>query len=305
MPKTQRAVGILLGSSAYVLWALFPFYFEAINEVSIVEIIANRIIWSFVFLCIVITLTRRWYVIRTAFTDKRSLALLTVAAVFLAANWSTYVFSIVSNNALASSLGYFITPLAVVALGVIVLKEKLRLAQWIAVGIALLAVAVITLSYGTVPWIAIILAISWSIYGYIKKHLNFPAVESVAVEATVLLPIAIIILIVMGLNNTAALFSGQLNMVGLLMLAGPVTAIPLMLFAGSATRVPLTVLGVLEYITPVGLFIIGLVFFHEEMSSERWIGFSLIWVALVIFTVDELRHPHQAQPGDEFLIPEE
>ena len=305
MPKTQRAVGILLGSSAYVLWALFPFYFEAINEVSIVEIIANRIIWSFVFLCIVITLTRRWYVIRTAFTDKRSLALLTVAAVFLAANWSTYVFSIVTNNALASSLGYFITPLAVVALGVIVLKEKLRRAQWIAVGIALLAVVVITLSYGAVPWIAIILAISWSIYGYIKKHLNYPAVESVAVEATVLLPVAIIILVVMGLNHTATLFSGQLNMVGLLMLAGPVTAIPLMLFAGSATRVPLTVLGVLEYITPVGLFIIGLVFFHEEMSPERWIGFSLIWVALVIFTVDELRHPHQAQPGDEFLIPEE
>ncbi|CAB4612303.1 unannotated protein [freshwater metagenome] len=305
MPKTQRAVGILLGSSAYLLWALFPFYFEAINEVSIVEIIANRIIWSFVFLCIVITLTRRWYVIRTAFTDKRSLVLLTIAAVFLAANWSTYVFSIVTNNALASSLGYFITPLAVVALGVIILKEKLRRAQWIAVGVALLAVVVITLSYGTVPWIAIILAISWSIYGYIKKHLNFPAVESVAVEATVLLPIAITILIIMGLHHNASLFSGQLNMVGLLMLAGPVTAIPLMLFAGSATRVPLTVLGILEYITPVGLFIIGLVFFHEEMSSERWIGFSLIWIALVIFTIDELRHPHQAQPGDEYLIPEE
>jgi chloramphenicol-sensitive protein RarD len=244
-------------------------------------------------------------IFRTAFTDKRSLVLLTIAAIFLAANWGTYVFSIVTNNALASALGYFITPLAVVALGVIVLKEKLRRAQWIAVGIALLAVVVITLSYGAVPWIAIILAISWSIYGYIKKHLNYPAVESVAVEATVLLPVAIIILVVMGLNNTATLFSDQLNMVGLLMLAGPVTAIPLMLFAGSATRVPLTVLGVLEYITPVGLFIVGLVFFHEEMSPERWIGFSLIWVALVIFTVDELRHPHQAQPGDEFLIPEE
>lgn len=305
MPRTQRAVGILLGSSAYTLWALFPFYFEAINEVSIVEIIANRIIWSFVFLCIVITLTRRWSVFRSAFTDKRSLGLLTIAAVFLAANWSTYVFSIVTNNALASSLGYFITPLAVVALGVIVLKEKLRRAQWVAVAVALLAVVVITLSYGTVPWIAIILAISWSIYGYIKKYLDFPAVESVAVEATVLLPLAIIILIVMGLNHSASLFSGQLNVVGLLMLAGPVTAIPLMLFAGSATRVPLTVLGVLEYITPVGLFIIGLVFFHEAMSPERWIGFTLIWIALVIFTVDEIRHPHTAAAGDEYLIPEE
>ena len=120
-----------------------------------------------------------------------------------------------------------------------------------------------------------------------------------------LLPVAIIILIVMGLNHTASLFSGQLNVMGLLMLAGPVTAIPLMLFAGSATRVPLTVLGVLEYITPVGLFIIGLVFFHEAMSTERWIGFTLIWIALVIFTVDEIRHPHAAQPGDEYLIPEE
>ena len=305
MPKTQRAVGILFGSSAYVLWALFPFYFEAINEVSLVEIIANRIIWSFIFLCIVITFSRRWYVIRTAFTDKRSLGLLAIAAIFLAANWSTYVFSILTNNALASSLGYFITPLAVVALGVVVLKETLRRAQWAAVGVALLAVVVITLSYGNVPWIAIILAVSWSIYGYIKKHLNFPAVESVAVEATVLLPVAILILIVMGINDTAALFSGQLNTVGLLMLAGPVTAIPLMLFAASATRVPLTVLGVLEYITPVGLFIVGLVFFHEEMSPERWVGFGLIWIALMIFTIDEIRNPHQAQPGDEYLIPEE
>ena len=305
MPRTQRAVGILLGSSAYVLWALFPFYFKAIEEVSIVEIIANRIIWSFVFLCIVITLTRRWHVIRTAFTDKKSLGLLAIAAVFLAANWSTYVFSIVTNNALASSLGYFVTPLMVVALGVFVLKETLRLAQWIAVGIGILAVVVITISYGTVPWIAIILAISWSTYGYIKKYVNFPAVESVAVESAVLLPVAIIILVVMGLQHTASIFDGTLNLIGLLMLAGPVTAIPLMLFAGSATRVPLTVLGVLEYITPVGLFIIGLVFFHEAMSPERWIGFILIWLALAVFTIDEVRHPHPAEAGDEFLIPEE
>jgi chloramphenicol-sensitive protein RarD len=202
-------------------------------------------------------------------------------------------------------LGYFVTPLAVVAIGVLVLKEKLRSMQWVAVATAMVAVLVITLSYGHLPWIAISLAISWSTYGYIKKYVNFPAIESIAVEATVLLPFAISILIVGGIQGNGSLFTGNINLVGLLMLSGPITAIPLILFTGSATRIPLTVLGILEYITPVGLFIVGLVFFHEEMSPERWVGFSLIWIALMIFTIDELRHPHQVQPGDEYLIPEE
>ncbi|CAB4898901.1 MAG: EamA family transporter RarD [Actinobacteria bacterium] len=305
MPRSPRAIGTALGAAAYLLWALFPFYFRAIEEVSLVEIIANRIIWSCVFLAIVITFTRRWYVIRAAFTDPRSLGLLAIAALFLAANWSTYVYSIVTNNALASSLGYFITPLAVVALGVFLLKEPMRRTQWVAVAIAALAVVVITTSYGTLPWIALVLAFSWSTYGYIKKYLDYPAVESVAIEAGVLLPLAVIVLVVMGLNGTASLFTGGIDLLGMLMLAGPVTAVPLMLFAASATRVPLTVLGLLEYITPIGLFVIGIAYFHESMSPARWAGFILIWVALMVFTVDELRHPHQVEAGDEFLITEQ
>jgi len=305
MPRSQRAIGTALGASAYLLWALFPFYFRAIDEVPLIEIIANRIIWSCVFLCIVITFTRRWHVIRAAFSDPRSLGLLAIAALFLAANWSAYVYSILTKNALASSLGYFITPLMVVALGVLLLKEKLRRPQWIAVAIAAIAVVVITVSYGTLPWIALVLAFSWSTYGYIKKYLNYPAVESVAIEAGVLLPIAIIIVVVMGLNGTASLLTGGIDLFGLLMLAGPVTAVPLMLFAASATRVPLTVLGVLEYITPIGLFVIGIEFFHESMSPARWVGFFLIWIALVVFTIDEIRHPHQPEIGDEFLLSEQ
>lgn len=297
---------MLFGIAAYLIWSLFPFYFRAVDYVSAVEVVANRVIWSFVLLLLITTLTRGWGSLRVLAANRRELGLIALGSLFIAANWSTYVISISTNQALQASLGYFISPLVIVAMGVILLKERLRKGQWIAVGFACIAVAVLTISYGALPWIALILSFSWATYGFIKKFVGWGAVESLTVETAVLSPIALTILVVMMIQGTSLTLSDGPSTLLLLMLAGPVTTVPLLLFTGSATRLPYSSLGVLQYITPVGLFIVGVVFFHEEMSPTRWVGFALIWCALVVFTIDARRHASQTSPlEDAELLPEE
>ena len=296
---------MLFGIAAYGIWALFPFYFRAVDYVSPIEVIANRIIWSFVLLMIIMTVTRRWHGLRVAAGNRKALALVALGAIFVAANWSTYVVAISSNQALQASLGYFINPLVIVGLGVFVLKERLRPAQWLAVAIAALAVLVLTVSYGSLPWIALILAFSWATYGFIKRYVGWGAIESIAVETAVLTPVALAVMIVLLINGTAVFFADGPSTSLLLMLAGPITTIPLLFFTGAATRVPFSTLGLLQYITPIGLFIVGVVFFGEEMSQMRWIGFAMIWVALIVFTIDARRHMRSTRLADAQLLPEE
>jgi chloramphenicol-sensitive protein RarD len=296
---------LLFGIAAYGIWALFPFYFRAVDYVSPIEVIANRIIWSFVLLMVIMTLTRRWHGLRVAAGDRKALGLVALGAIFVAANWSTYVIAISTNHALQASLGYFINPLVIVGLGVFVLKERLRPAQWLAVAIAALAVALLTISYGSLPWIALILAFSWALYGFIKRYVGWGAIESTAVETGVLTPVALAVMIVLFLQGSAVFFADGPSTSLLLMAAGPITTIPLLFFTGAATRVPFSTLGLLQYITPIGLFIVGVVFFGEEMSQMRWIGFSMIWVALIVFTIDARRHVRSTRTADAQLLPEE
>jgi chloramphenicol-sensitive protein RarD len=296
---------LLFGIAAYGIWALFPFYFRAVDYVSPIEVIANRIIWSFVLLMIIMTLNRRWHGLRVAAGNRKALGLVALGAIFVAANWSTYVVAISTNQALQASLGYFINPLVIVGLGVFVLKERLRPAQWLAVGIAALAVALLTISYGSLPWIALILAFSWATYGFIKRYVGWGAIESTAVETAVLTPVALTVMIVLLINGSAVFFVDGISTSLLLMLAGPITTIPLLFFTGAATRVPFSTLGLLQYITPIGLFIVGVVFFGEEMSQMRWIGFAMIWVALIVFTIDARRHTRSTKLADAQLLPEE
>lgn len=297
---------MLFGIAAYVIWALFPFYFKAVDSVSAVEIVANRIIWSFLLLLIVITVTRGWGSLLAMARNRRQLALIMLAAIFIAANWSGYVIAISTNQALQASLGYFISPLVIVAMGVLLLKERLRIGQWAAVGFAVVAVAVLTISYGSPPWIALLLAFSWAIYGFIKKSVGWGALESLTVETGVLSPIALSILIVMIVQGTSITATHGVSMLLLLALSGPVTTIPLLLFTGAANRIPYSTLGLLQYITPVGLFIVGIAVFHESMSASRWIGFALIWLALMIFAFDAHRHRGETQSTDDArLLPEE
>ena len=244
---------MLFGIAAYVIWALFPFYFRAVDYISAIEVVA-----------------------------------------------------ISTNHALQASLGYFISPLVIVAMGVVLLKERLRAGQWIAVAFGAIAVIVLTISYGALPWITLILAFSWSTYGFIKKFVGWGAVEILTVETGALSPIAIAVVIIMMANGTAATISNGSTTLLLLMLAGPVTTIPLLLFTGAANRLPYSTLGILQYITPIGLFIVGVGFFHESMSPTRWAGFALIWCALVVFTVDARRHSTEESPlNDAQLLPEE
>jgi chloramphenicol-sensitive protein RarD len=207
----------------------------------------------------------------------------------IATNWVIYIWAVNHDHVVEAALGYFINPLVTVAIGVVALGERLRRAQWIAVGLGLVAVAVLTAAYGRVPWISLVLAASFASYGYLKKLVPFGPTESLTVETAFLAPIAIVIFAVLGANGTAAFGSAGWSNTVLLILTGPVTTVPLLLFAASARRIPLTLLGLLQYLTPVGQFLCGVLVFHEQLSTARWIGFGLVWAALVILTTDAFR----------------
>lgn len=245
--------------------------------------------WSFVLLALVLLATRTWSQVTPLLRSKRTLGLLAVAAVFLSANWGTYVYAVSTDQIVEGSLGYFINPLVSVALGVLVLKERLRPMQWVALGIAVLGVLELTWSYGAIPWIGLVLAFSFGIYGLVKKVVGAKAVPAMAVETSVLLPIALGYLILAEASAQAAFVADGPGLSVLLILLGPVTVMPLLAFNGAATRVPLSVLGLMQYLTPTIIFLIGVFGFREAMTSARWAGFAVIWLALAIFAVDAWR----------------
>lgn len=258
------------------------------DQVSPVEVVAHRVIWSLVFLAIIIAIARTWRTIIEVLTWRR-VGLLTLAAVFLAINWGVYVYAVASNQVIEASLGYFINPLVSVALGVIFLRERLLTGQWVGVGIAIFAVFVLTLSYGQVPWISLTLAFSFGTYGLIKKFVGIGAVASLTIETAVLAPLALIFLLQWEFSGSAAFILDGATITVLLVLLGPVTAIPLLAFGASANRIPLSTMGVLQYLTPILQFLLGLFVFQEAMNSARWIGFILVWIALIIFTIFALK----------------
>lgn len=259
------------------------------------EVVANRVVWSLVFLAILTSATRTWARTLTAARVPGNVLRLGIAAVLLALNWGVYVYAVITNQVVEASLGYFINPLVSVALGVVILRERLRRAQWIAVGVGVLAVAVLTFSYGRVPWISLVLAVSFGTYGLIKKQVGTGSVESLTIETAVLTPLALVAMVTLTLQGTSALTSGELNLAVLLVLLGPVTAIPLLAFGGAATRIPLSTLGLMQYLTPISQFILGVVVFDEPMTQTRWIGFLLVWASLVLITVDGVRHARSSR----------
>ena len=285
----QHKVGLLFGLLAYVLWGAFPLYFALLDAVSPWEVVAHRIIWTLVFLVVIITIAKTWRSVKRALTPKTLLILL-AAAIFISVNWLVYVYAVATNQVVQASLGYFINPLISVALGVILLRERLRMTQWVAVGIAVVAVAVLTLSYGAVPWISLILGFSFGMYGLLKKLANVGSTESLAIETAALAPFALALMAVWESDGQAAFVLDGWQISVLLILLGPVTALPLLAFGGAATRIPLSTLGVLQYTTPIFQFAIGVLVFGEAMPDSRWLGFFIVWTALVVFSVDAYRH---------------
>lgn len=287
----ETTAGIAFGIGAYGLWGLLPLYFFALQPAGAVEIVANRVVWSLIFCVLLITVTRSWRALAGAFRDRSIFATLAIAAVLIAVNWLTYTYGVTTNQAVEASLGYFINPLVSVLLGVFVLKEKLRPLQWAAVGIGFVAVGVLTVSYGKLPWIALTLAVSFGLYGFVKKRVG-PKVDSVtslSVETMVLAPLAAATMVWLGVSGTATLASEGPGHFWLLLASGVITAVPLLFFGASARRLPMTTIGLLQYFAPVLQFVVALVVFQEAMTIDRWIGFGVVWLALLVLTVDMLR----------------
>lgn len=282
MSESRR--GILYGISAYVLWGLFPLYWPLLKPAGAIEILANRVMWSLVAVIAVLAVRRHWSWIRALRPKK--VALLALAAVIITVNWGTYIYAVNNHHTIEAALGYFINPLVTVVLGVLVFRERLRPWQWTAVGVSLIAVIVLAVDYGRPPWIALVLAGSFGTYGLVKKYANTGSAESLTVETLVLFVPALLFTVMQPHGTFTGHGAGH---IALLAGAGVMTAIPLMMFNSAATRMPLTAIGMLQYLAPVLQFLIGLTVQHEPMPASRWIGFLLVWAALVILTTDGLR----------------
>jgi chloramphenicol-sensitive protein RarD len=285
----ERRLGVLSGISAYALWGLFPLYFPLLEPAGGLEIVAHRVLWSVVFVALLLTVVRRWSLVRAAFADPRTLLILAGAAVLIAANWLLFVYGVNSGHVVETSLGYFINPLVSVLLGVVVFSERLRPLQWVAVGIAAVAVAVLTADYGHPPWLALALAASFGLYGVMKKLVRVEAAPGLFVEtAIVALPAVVAIGVLQG-NGDGTATSGGAGHFLLLASSGVATAIPLLLFAAATRRIPLSTVGLLQYLTPLMQLAIGVFVRHEPMPPARLAGFVIVWVALAVFTADSLR----------------
>ncbi|MEV1288299.1 EamA family transporter RarD [Micromonospora sp. NPDC049679] len=282
--------GYLYGLAAYVVWGFFPLYIRLLRPAGSVEILAHRVVWSVVFVALVLAVARNWTFLRALLRRPKAMAAITAAAMVIAVNWGTYIYGVNSDRVVETALGYFINPLVVVLLGVTVLRERLRLAQWLALGVGGLAVVVLTIDYGRLPYIALTLALTFGTYSLVKKRLGLPAAQGLFVESAVLALPALAYLGWLSWHSEATFGHVSAGHTALLVFAGAATAIPLLLFAGAANRLPLTGLGILQYAAPVIQLACGLLIFHEPMPPARLAGFALVWVALIVFTVDGLRH---------------
>jgi chloramphenicol-sensitive protein RarD len=288
--RDEHRLGVVYGFAAYFLWGAFPLYFPLLEPARPVEILAHRIVWSLVAVVVVLAVGGNGFrALLVVMRDRRKFKLLVGAAVLIALNWGTYIFAVNSEHVIESSLGYFITPLVSTAFGLIVFRERLRPWQMAALGLGALAVALLTVDYGRLPWIALTLGLSFGTYGLLKKLADVGAAESLALETLVLLVPAVAYLVVLEIGGSATFAHAGADHVLLLMTVGPVTAVPLLFFAGAVTRVPLTVMGMLQFLTPVLQFLVGFAIVGEDMPASRWIGFGLVWIALVLLTVDAAR----------------
>jgi len=298
--RSEASVGVLQAVIAYGLWGLMPLLFVAMAPASAFEIVAWRIVVGLLFCLVGIALTRSWLRTRSLVAQRRAMGVMAIAAVLILVNWTVYVLATTTGHTVEAALGYFINPLVTIALGVVLLHERLRPVQWAAVGLSVVAVVVIAVGYGQMPWISLALAFSFGLYGLVKKRVGgtVDALSGLTIETMWLTPLAVVALVVLGATGVAGgiTFGSEGWVHVLLMLgAGPATAVPLLLFASSARRLSLSTLGLTQYLTPVLQLVVGVMVQHEAMSASRWIGFGIVWVALLILTTDSLMAAHRAR----------
>lgn len=288
--------GVIYGAGAYLLWGFLPLYWPLLEPSGSVEILAHRMIWSLAVVLGVLLLRRHWRWMLPVLRSPRQLLLLTGAALLIAMNWGVFIYAVNSGHTLQASLGYFINPLVSVILGVVVFSERLRTAQWVAVALGAAAVIVVTFSYGVLPWMSLAMAGTFACYGLIKKFVRLDGVESLTIETGVLFLPALGFVVFLEATGAGTLRTGSVAHAALLAGAGLITAVPLMLFGAAAHRVPLSLVGLLQFIAPVLQFLVAWLVFGEEMSAARWIGFTIVWAALVVFAIDMFRVPHRPRP---------
>lgn len=281
--------GLLYGLSAYSMWGVFPLYFHALAHVPSLVVLCHRIFWSSLFLALVISVRREWKAIRSVLQNRRTMGFLSVGAVLIALNWLTFIYSVSSHQVLEASLGYFINPLLSIALGMIFLRERLRPWQWVAVVVAALAVANLSLKGAGLPWIAVSLAASFGLYGLVRKKVDINSLHGLLVESSILLPIALVVL--------ATAHPGDISRgtYGILSLSGFITAVPLLCFGAAVRRLQLSTIGFLQYIGPTLQFLVAVVLFHEPLDHAKLASFALCWLGIAIYVADSIVR-HSPQP---------
>jgi chloramphenicol-sensitive protein RarD len=293
-PDDHRRAGVLAGVAAYSLWGVFPLVFHQLRDVGAVEILAHRVVWTFLVVCVLLAVRtdRRWW--RRVRATKGAAGRLGLAGYLVGTNWLVYIWAVNHDHVVEAALGYYINPLLTVALGVVVLGERLSRLQVVALGFGAAAVVTLTVAYGRLPWIALVLAVTFAAYGFLKQGAPLDATTSLAVETTVLLPVAVATLVVLEAQGDAAFLQGSGGRDVLLVTLGVVTAVPLLLFGTAATRIPLSMLGLLQYLTPTLQLICGVLVLDEDLPPSRLAGFVLVWIALAVLSLDAVRSSRRA-----------
>jgi len=282
--------GILYAAAAYIIWGLLPLYWKALQGVPALEILAHRIVWSLIFVSVILTVRHKWSFVKPALRDRRIVLTFVASGLLLSVNWFTYIWAVNDGHIVETSLGYFINPLVNVLLGYVVLKERMRPAQWAAIALAAAGVLYLTLSYGSFPWIALTLAFSFGTYGLLRKTAKLNSAEGLAMETAVLFLPAAGYLLLLQSQGAGSFAGGDLSTTLLLFFAGAATSIPLLFFAAGARLILLASLGLLQYIAPTLQFLIGVLVYDEPFGISRLIGFSIIWLALILYSAEGLAH---------------
>ena len=294
--RSEYSLGLLFGVGSYVLWGLFPLYWPLLKPASPLEIVSHRAVWTLIFCLIVLALSKQLHSAISVVKRPKMMAGLFLSTILVSINWLTYIWATNNGHVVEAALGYYINPLIIIAFGVLLLREKMRPLQWLAVGIAAIGVTILTIDYGRLPWVAISLALSWGTYGLVKKKLDLGALDGLAIETLISFIPYVGYLIYLG-NQGTGQFGQSPGLTILLISAGAVTAIPLLLFNGSTTRLPYSTIGLLQYITPTIQFSIGVWVRHEDMPAARWIGFLVIWLALAALAADLVRSSRAVDNG--------
>lgn len=296
--------GLIFALGSYVLWGFLPVYFLLLRPTGAFEIVAYRILFSLVFCFVLLTVTRGWGRLLSLVRQPRILLTMAVAGLLIYVNWQVFVYAVTNNRVVEGALGYFINPVFTVLLGVVLLRERLRPAQWVAVGISAVAIVIIAVGYGSFPWIAVVIALSFGLYGFIKKRVGgqVDALSGLTLETAWLTPVAIVqLFVVWSVSGLTLTQHGPVHII-LIVLVGVATGLPLLFFAAAAARLPLFAIGLTQYLTPVLQFIFGVAFLGEAMSTTRWVGFVLVWVALVVLAFDLVRAARTGRRASRALV---